>query len=92
MSRKKVKAIVWKAILDDPVQPIRVLVPASSRSEAMEYLKGNGEVLYLNPFPDVWIHGQKLADTLLHSGWGQDEVDVIVRSLTQFLDSDYFRM
>lgn len=92
MARKKAKAIVWKAILDDPVQPIRVIVPASSRSEAMQYLHGLGEVLYLKPCPDVWIDGQKLSNALLISGFGEDEVDVIVRSLTQFLDSHYFRL
>lgn len=90
MASKKAKAIVWKAILDDPVHPVRLIFAASSRSEAMQYLNGSGEVLYLKPFEDFWVDSSELYKTLSRAGWGQDEIAVILSALSNYLSEDFF--
>ena len=75
---------VYNVYLEDKDDVYKVTVPAESEKKAIEYVKGNGEVIKVKLNPDLQnIHLETLADTLLKNGWGQLEVDVITRTLAQ---------
>lgn len=75
---------VYNVYLEDKDDVYKVTVPAESEKKAIEYVKGNGEVIKVKLNPDLQnIHLETLADTLLRNGWGQLEVDVITRTLAQ---------
>lgn len=75
---------VYNVYLEDKDNVFKVTVPAENEKKAIEYVKGNGEVIKVKLNPDLQnIHLETLADTLLRNGWGQLEVDIITRTLAQ---------
>lgn len=75
---------VYNVYLEDKDNVFKVTVPAENEKKAIEYVKGNGEVIKVKLNPDLQnIHLETLANTLLRNGWGQLEVDVITRALAQ---------
>lgn len=75
---------VYNVYLEDKDNVFKVTVPAENEKKAIEYVKGNGEVIKVKLNPDLQnIHLETLANTLLRNGWGRLEVDVITRALAQ---------
>ena len=75
---------VYNVYLEDREDVYKITVPAESEKKAIEYVKGNGEVIKVKLNPDLQdIHIETLANTLLRNGWEQLEVDVITRTLMQ---------
>lgn len=90
MAKRKNKAIVWKAVLEHySGETERVILPASSRSEALRSLPEDCEVLYLKPF-DLFIDASRLYQELSRSFYDQDEIDLIIRALHNYLSEDSF--
>lgn len=78
------KMTVYDVYLDDGRDAIKVTIPADSKKAAEEYASGNGEVIAIRENPYLQdIDLGCLADTLRRCGWGQLEIDVITRALTQ---------
>lgn len=69
--------------MDDGHSTFKVTVPAFSKKDAKEYVQGNGDVVAVKPSELQDIDLNCLADTLKRSGWGQQEIDIIVRALAQ---------
>ena len=71
---------------------VRVLQPATSKKEAERLLWGNGDILgvvdvtLLYPLPSYYILTDVLQDCHYFT---QEQVDIILRSLSQVLDMDY---
>lgn len=62
----------------------KVAVPADSEKKAREYVNGNGDVLLVKDVTEeYYIDAYKVAGTLLDAGFGEKEVDFIVRTLQQ---------
>lgn len=62
----------------------KIAVPADSEKKAREYVNGNGEVLLVKDVTEeYYIDAYKVAGTLLDAGFGEKEVDFIVRTLQQ---------
>lgn len=59
----------------------RVTVPAASKKDAAEYVRGNGDVVAIKPADLQDIDLDALADTLKRAQWGQMEIDIITRAL-----------
>lgn len=60
----------------------KLAIPAENEKKAREYVYGNGEVISIKDVTEEYpIDGAKVADTLLDAGFGQKEVDFIVRTL-----------
>lgn len=74
---------VYDLYMDDGHSTFKVTVPAFSKKDAKEYVQGNGDVVAVKPSELQDIDLNCLADTLKRSGWGQQEVDIIVRALAQ---------
>lgn len=74
---------VYDLYMDDGHSTFKVTVPAFSKKDAKEYVQGNGDVVEVKPSELQDIDLNCLADTLKRSGWGQQEIDIIVRALAQ---------
>ena len=74
---------VYDLYMDDGHSTFNVTVPAFSKKDAKEYVQGNGDVVAVKPSELQDIDLNCLADTLKRSGWGQQEIDIIVRALAQ---------
>ena len=73
---------VFEVVLDDTNSPIKVYVPAESKKAAEEYVSGNGDIIMVKESTFIKdINTQTLATTLRENGWGQIEIDIIVRAL-----------
>lgn len=78
------KMTVYDVYLDDGRDAFRVTVPAESKQAAAKYAAGNGEIISIRENPLLQdINLECLANTLRAGGWGQLEIDVITRALTQ---------
>ena len=78
------KMKVYNVYLEDNEDVYKITVPAESEKKAIEYVKGNGEVIKVKLDPDIQnIHCETLANTLFNNGWGQKEIDIITRTLQQ---------
>ena len=75
------KLTVYNVYLDDGKSAFRVTVPAASKKDAADYVKGNGEIVAIKPADLQDIDLDCLADTLKRAQWGQEEIDVITRAL-----------
>ena len=75
------KLNVYSVYLDDRKDVFRVTVPAASKKDAAEYVRGNGDVVAIKPADLQDIDLDALADTLKRAQWGQMEIDIITRAL-----------
>ena len=75
------KLNVYSVYLDDGKDVFRVTVPAASKKDAAEYVRGNGDVVAIKPADLQGIDLDALADTLKRAQWGQMEIDIITRAL-----------
>lgn len=74
---------VYTVYMDYGDDCYKVTVPAENETAAMQYVAGNGEVIAVKKAPLQDIDIDCLAETLARGGWGQMEIDVITRALTQ---------
>ena len=74
---------VYKVYIDDDHDVFKVIVPAESEKDALNYVAGNGEVIAVKENKYMWINTNKLANDLQKSGWGCEEIDLIVRTLSR---------
>ena len=65
------KLNVYSVYLDDGKDVFRVTVPAASKKDAAEYVRGNGDVVAIKPADLQDIDLDALADTLKRAQWGQ---------------------
>ncbi len=78
------KMNVYDVYLDDGREAIKVTVPAENAKAAEKYCEGNGEVIRTRLNPSIQnIDLYCLSNTLKNSGWGQMEIDIITRALSQ---------
>lgn len=78
------KMNVYDVYLDDGRDAFKITIPAVTAKAAEKYCEGNGEVIMtrLNPMiQDIDL--DCLANTLRKDGWGQMEIDIITRALSQ---------
>ena len=81
--RKMKKMKVYDVYMDDGRDVLKVKVPAISKTEAIKYCAGNGEVVAVKDSDLQDINIECLANTLSRNAWGQAEIDVITRCLIQ---------
>ena len=76
---------VYKVFVEDGEDVYKILVPATDEKDAESYCQGSGDIIATtkaNPDKDVTdICISALAETLSRSHWGQQEIDVITRTL-----------
>ena len=77
------KMNVYDLYMDDGHSTFKVTVPATSVKSAKEYVQGNGDIVAVKPSELQDIDLNCLADTLKRAQWGQQEIDVITRALSQ---------
>ena len=74
---------VYKVYIDDDHDVFKVIVPAESEKDALNCVAGNGEVIAVKENKYMWINTNKLANDLQKSGWGYEEINLIVRTLSR---------
>ena len=79
------KMKVYKVYMEDTVadECYKVIVPAYSEEDAIDFVNGNGEIISIKETSDYPISESKLTDTLKASGYGKSEVLIITRALSQ---------
>ncbi|MBQ9269680.1 MAG: hypothetical protein IJ206_09215 [Oscillospiraceae bacterium] len=82
------KLNIFRVYLDDGRNAFRVLVPATDAKDAAKWCEGNGDVIAVKQNTRencdlVDIDLEHLAETLQKNAWGQDEIDVITRTLSR---------
>ena len=77
------KLNVYKVYLDDGCDTYRIIVPAESKKEAKEYVSGNGEIISVREHTEIGIGIEKLINDLTRCGWGNEEIDLIARTLQE---------
>lgn len=77
------KLTVYTVYVDDGYSAMRIVCPAESEKAAREYVAGNGEIVAVrkNDLQDINLNA--LHNSLVATGWGRDEIDVIIRALQQ---------
>lgn len=81
LGRMKVFKVYMEDIVSD--ECFKVIVPAFSEEDAIEYVSGNGEIISIKETTDYSISESKLTDTLKSSGYGKAETMIITRALSQ---------
>lgn len=76
--RKLKKYYVYIDIGDDVV---KIIVPSTSRTAAIEFCKGNGKIIKVVEATDINIDYYKLLDTLKNGGYKEEEIYLILRTL-----------
>lgn len=60
----------------------KLAVPAENEEKAREYVQGNGEIVTIKDVTEEYpIDGAKVANALFDAGFGEHEVDFIIRTL-----------
>lgn len=68
--------------IDDGKNCFKEAVPAKDEKSAMEYLSGNGEVIAVKDITDDYpISPDCVYDALKAKGFGEIEIDLIIRTL-----------
>lgn len=81
---------IYFAYLDDGKDTYKIVVPAENKKEVENYVAGNGEIIAIKEDKEYSIHTDHLADVLRKNGYGQVEIDIIIRTLTRSgVDYDY---
>lgn len=75
------KLNIYDVYLDDGTNVFKCTVPAENKAGAKKYVAGNGEVVAIKDADLQDIDTHCLSQTLRADGWGQQEIDVIVRVL-----------
>ena len=70
--------------LDDGRDCYKIAVPAKDKKEAVKFCEGNGEVISVKDVTDdVPISLDYVSNALTHAGFGQIEIDFILRTLSK---------
>lgn len=77
MKRFKVYTVYW----EDGTNVYKSTIPAQSKKDIEDYVKGNGDIVKIKDSDLQDIDCNFLANTLIQNGWGEAEVDVITRTL-----------
>lgn len=73
----------YMVYMDDGRDCFKVAVPAVSEKAAIEYVKGNGEVIAVKNVTEAYpISIDAVADALKKAGFGEVEMMLIIRTLT----------
>lgn len=68
--------------VDDGENLMKLAIPAKSAKSAKEYANGNGEIIKVaDVTEDYPIDSWKVANALKKDGFGQTEIDFIIRAL-----------
>ena len=71
---------IYKVYLEGRTNVYSVIIPAKSKKEAIEYCRGNGEVVKIKDITnDTPISVSSICDALTNANFGQDEIDIICR-------------
>lgn len=74
----------YMVYLDDGEHCYKVAIPAANEKKAREYVAGNGEVIAVKDITaDYPIAGEKVRNALYNAGFGEIEMDLILRTLRQ---------
>lgn len=78
------KMKIYDVYVDDGKDVFKIVIPAESQKKAEQYVMGNGEIIKSRLNPDIQnIDINCLADTLKRNDWGQEEINIITRCLSQ---------
>ena len=68
--------------MDDGKNCFKIAVPAKNEKSAIEYVKGNGEIIAVKDVTEEFpISTEKVAKALLSAHFGEIEIDLITRCL-----------
>ena len=74
----------YMVYVDDGRDAMRLAIPAESQKAAKKYVNGNGEVIAVKDVTDDYqISSTKVSNALAAAGFGQIEIDFIIRALDQ---------
>lgn len=76
------KWTVYSIITEDAIHAYKMIVPAPDKKSAAKYVEGNGDIVSIKE-TDLDINIDYLANSLLKTGWGQAEIDIITRTIMQ---------
>lgn len=90
--RTKIYEVFFKNRFDGKTTVIREVIPAESKKKLFEQWGGNGEAVIVNDVSDEYKFDMcYLSDVLAGRAvghWGEDEIDIIRRALTNYLPND----
>ncbi len=72
----------YMVYMDDGKNCFKIAVPAKNEKSAIEYVKGNGEIIAVKDVTEEFpISAEKVANVLLSAHFGKIEIDLITRCL-----------
>ena len=72
----------YMVYMDDGKNCFKIAVPAKNEKSAIEYVKGNGEIIAVKDVTEEFpISTEKVAKALLSDHFGEIEIDLITRWL-----------
>ena len=72
----------YMVYMDDGKNCFKIAVPAKNEKSAIEYVKGNGEIIAVKDVTEEFpISAEKVASALLSAHFGKIEIDLITRCL-----------
>ena len=72
----------YMVYLEDSENVYKIAVPADSEQEAIEFCRGNGDLVAVKDVTEEYqISEDKITKALLNSGFGRIETDFVIRAL-----------
>ena len=72
----------YMVYMDDGKNCFKIAVPAKNEKSAIEYVKGNGEIIAVKDITEEFpISTEKVSNALLSAYFGEIEIDLIIRCL-----------
>ena len=79
---------IYKVIFEDEAGAFREYIPADSVAQLKRQYGGNGDIVSIKDITtDAPIYLDTLRKTLLNAGYGQMEIDSIIRTLQNTLEN-----
>ena len=81
---------IYNVYMEDGENVFKVVVPAANEKEALDYVQGNGDVIAFKENLELSINIENLTSDLKATGWRQDALDLITRTIVrEKLDKNY---
>jgi len=72
----------YMVYLEDSENVYKIAVPADSEQEAIEFCRGNGDLVAVKDVTEEYqISEDKITKALLNAGFGRIETDFVIRAL-----------
>lgn len=77
------KVSIYNVYLDDGHDTYKIVVPAETKKAAIDYVRGNGDIIAVKEDKETYINVDRLVTDLEKCGWTTTETDILQRLIAQ---------